>query len=60
MAYDARKSSLSNFCLTNAINLNVFLVVHGRDMAFAKPEQCYHLSSTDDDAAAVRLPNNGL
>ena len=52
-----QKSSLSNFCLTNVRNLNVFLEVHvhGRDIDFAKSEQSYHLTSTDADAAAVRL-----
>ena len=54
MANDA-KSSLSNFCLTNARNLKLFLEVHGRDIDFAKSEQSYHLTSTDADAAAVRL-----
>ena len=54
MANDA-KSSLSNFCLTNVINLQVFLEVHGRDIDFAKSEQSYHLTSTDAEAAAVRL-----
>ena len=55
MANDA-KSSLSNFCLTNVRNLKVFLEVHSRDIDFAKSEQSYHLTSTDADAAAVRLP----
>ena len=54
MANDA-KSSLSNFCLTNVRNLTVFLEVQGRDIAFAKSEQSYHMTSTDADAAAVRL-----
>ena len=54
MANDA-KSSLSNFCLTNVRNLKVFLEVHGRDIDFAKSEQSYHLTSTDAEAAAVRL-----
>ena len=49
------KSSLSNFCLTNVRNLQVFLEVHGRDIDFAKSEQSYHLTSTDAEAAAVRL-----
>ena len=48
-------SSLSNFCLTNVRNLEVFLEVHGRDIDFAKSEQSYHLTSMDADAAAVRL-----
>ena len=54
MANDA-KNSLSNFCLTNVRNLKVFLEVHGRDIAFAKLDQSYHLTSTDAEAAAVRL-----
>ena len=35
--------------------LKVFFEVHGRDIAFAKSEQSYHLTSTDAEAAAVRL-----
>ena len=54
MANDA-KSSPSNFCLTNVRNLKVFLEVHGRDIDFAKSELSYHLTSTDAEAAAVRL-----
>ena len=50
-----QKSSLSNFSLTNVGNLKVFLEVHGRDIALAKSEQSYSLTSTDADAAAVRL-----
>ena len=50
-----QKSSLSNFCLTNVRNLKVFLEVHGRDIDFAKSEQSYNLTSTDAEAAAVRL-----
>ena len=46
MANDGKKSSLSNFCLTIARNLKVFLEGHGREIAFAKSEQCYHLTST--------------
>ena len=55
MANDAKKDSLSNFCLTNVRNLKVILEVHGRDIAFAKSEQSYHLTSTDAEGAAVRL-----
>ena len=55
MANDAKKSSLSNFCLTNVRNLKVFLEVHGRDIAFAKSWQSYYLTSTDAEAAVVRL-----
>ena len=54
MANDA-KSSLSKFCTINVRNLKVFLEVHGRDLAFTKSEQSYHLTSTDAEAAAVRL-----
>ena len=54
MANDA-KSSLSNFSLTHVRNLKVFLEVYGRDIAFAKSEQSYHLTSTDAEAAAVRF-----
>ena len=54
MANDA-KSSLSNFCLANVRNLNVSLEINGRDIAFAKSEQNYHLTSTDAEAAAIRL-----
>ena len=50
-----QKGSLSNFCLTNVRNLKVFLEVHRRDIDFAKSEQSYHLTSTDAEAAAVRL-----
>ena len=51
-----QKSSLSNFCSTNVRNLKkVFLEVHGKDIDFAKSEQSYHLTSTDEEAAAVRL-----
>ena len=41
----------------NVRNLKVFLEVHvhGRDVNFAKSEQSYHLTSTDAEAAAVRL-----
>ena len=53
MANDAKEAS--NFCLTNVRNLKVFLEVHGRDIDFAKSEQSYHLTSTDANAAAVRL-----
>ena len=55
MANDAKKKSLSNFCSTNVRNLKAFLVVHGRDIDFAKSEQSYNSTSTDAEAAAVRL-----
>ena len=54
MANDA-KCSLSNFGLTNVRNLKVLFDVHGRDIAFAKSEQSYHLTSMGAEAAAVRL-----
>ena len=50
MANDAKKQPIK-FCLTNVRNLKVFL----RDIAFAKSEQSYHLTSMDAEAAAVRL-----
>ena len=50
-----KKSSLSNFCLTKVRNLNVFLEVHSREKAFAKSDQCYHLTSTDAETVAIRL-----
>ena len=50
-----QNSSLSHFCLTNVRNIKVFLEVHGRDIAFTKSEQSYHLTSTDAEEAAVRL-----
>ena len=50
-----QKSSLSDFFLTNVRNLKVFLELHGRDIDLAKSEQSYHLTSTDAEAAAVRL-----
>ena len=50
-----QKSSLSNFSLTNVKILKVFLVVHGRDIDFAKSEQSYHLTSMDADAAAAAV-----
>ena len=50
-----QKCSLSYFCLTNVRNLKVFLEVHGWDIALAKSEQSYHLTSTDAEAAAIRL-----
>ena len=54
MVNDA-KNSLSNFCLINVKIFQVFLEVHRRDIAFAKSEQSYHLTSTDAEVAAVRL-----
>ena len=51
-----QKSSLTNFCLTNVRNLNVFLEVQGRDIDFAKSEQSYHLTGTDAAADRLLLP----
>ena len=50
-----QKSSLSTFWLTYVRNLKVFLEIRGRDIAFAKSEQSLHLTSTDAEAAIVRL-----
>ena len=50
------KNSPPNIYLNNVRNLKVFLEVHGRDIAFARSEQSYLLTSTDAEAAAVRLP----
>ena len=54
MANDAKQQPI-NFCSTNVRNLKVFLEIHGRDIAFAKSEQSYHLTSKDAEAVAVRL-----
>ena len=54
MTNDVNKKQLIKFCLTNGRNLNVFKEVHGRDIYFAKSEQCYHLTSMDAEAVAVR------
>ena len=54
MANDAKKQPIK-FLFYNVRNLKVFLEVHGRDIDFAKSEQSYHLTSTDAEAAAVRL-----
>ena len=50
-----QKSGISIFCLINVRNLKVFLEVHGREIAFAKSEQNFNLTSMDAEAAAVRL-----
>ena len=52
MVNEAKKQPIK-FCLSNVRNLNVFLEVHGRDIAFAKSMQCYHLTSTYAEAVAV-------
>ena len=54
MASDAKKKPI-NFFLANVRNLKEFLEIHGRDIAFAKSEQSYHLTRTDAEAAAIRL-----
>ena len=54
MANDAKKQPIK-FLFDQCQNLKVFLEVHGRDIDFAKSEQSYHLTSTDAEAAAVRL-----
>ena len=46
---------LQKQCLYHVPLRIVFLEVHGRAIAFAKSEQSYHLTSTDAEAAAVRL-----
>ena len=50
-----QKKEPIKFLFDNARNLKVFLEVHGRDIDFAKSVQSYRLTSTDADAAAVRL-----
>ena len=40
--------------LINGKNLNVCKEVHSRDIYFAKSEHCYHLTSTDVEAVALR------
>ena len=54
MANDAKKQHIK-ICLTNTRNLHVFYEVRGRDIAFAKSEQFYHLISRDAEAVSVRL-----
>ena len=54
MANDAKKQPIK-FLFDSVRNLKVFLEVHGRDIDFAKSEQSYHLTSTNAEAAAVRL-----
>ena len=45
-----QKSGISIFCLINVRNLKVFLEVHGREIAFAKSEQNFNLTSMDAEA----------
>ena len=54
MANDAKKQPIK-ILFSNVRNLEVFLEVHGRDIAFAKSEQSHHFTSTDTEAAAVKL-----
>ena len=54
MANDAKKQPIK-FLFGQVRNLKLFVEIHGRDIAFAKSEQSYHLTSTDAEAAAVRL-----
>ena len=56
MANDAKKKKTAYQILFDQFrNLKVFLDVLGSDIAFAKSEQSYHLTSTYAEAAAVRL-----
>ena len=55
MANDAKKQPIKFLFDQFVSNLKVFLEIHGRDIAFAKSEQSYYLTSTDAEAAAVRL-----
>ena len=55
MANDAKKQPIKFLFESNVRNFKVILEVHGRDIDFAKSEQSYHLTSTDAEAAAVRL-----
>ena len=54
MANDAKKQPIK-FLYDQCQKLKVFLEVQGRDVDFAKSEQSHHLTSTDAEAAAVRL-----
>ena len=54
MANGAKKQPIK-FLFDQCQNLKVFLEVHGRDIDFAKSDQSYPLTSTDAEAAAVRL-----
>ena len=55
MANDAKKQPFKFLFDQIVRNLKVLLEVHGRDIDFAKSEQSCHLTSTDAEAAAVRL-----
>ena len=55
MVNDAKKQPIKFLFDQCQKSLKVFLEVHGRDIDFAKSEQSYHLTSTDAEAAAVRL-----
>ena len=54
MANDAKKQPIK-FLFDQCQKSEVFLEVYGRDIAFAKSEQSYHLTSMDAEADAVRL-----
>ena len=54
MANDAKKQPIK-FLFDQCQKSLSILEVRGRDIAFAKSEQSYHLTSTDAEAAAVRL-----
>ena len=54
MANDAKKQPIK-FLFDQCQKSYSILEVHGRDINFAKSEQSYHLTSTDAEAAAVRL-----
>ena len=55
MANDAKRQPIKFLFDQIVRNLKVFLEVHGRGIDFAKSEQSCHLTSTDAEAAAVRL-----
>ena len=54
MANDAKKQPIK-FLFDQCQKLKVFLEIRRKDIAFAKSDQSYHLTSTDAEAAAVRL-----
>ena len=55
MANAAKKRQPIKILLDQCQKSYVFYEVRGRDKAFANSEQCYHLTSTDAEAVAVRL-----
>ena len=54
MANDAKKQPIKFLFDQCQKSLSIFRG-HGRDIDFAKSEQSYHFTSTDAEAAAVRL-----